>query len=56
MIDYTIKEYNTKTREYTTIGYVTAESSGEAKSKYIASSGWKPQEDVMLFARIPLCR
>ena len=26
MIDYTIKEYNTKTRKYTTIGYVTAVS------------------------------
>ena len=56
MIDYTIKEYNTKTCKYTTIGYETAESSDEAKNKYIDSNGWKPQENVVLFARIPVCR
>ena len=56
MIDYTIMEYNEKTRKYLAIGYQQANSSGEAKLMFLENNTWKPRRGVLLFAKPPLCR
>lgn len=56
MDDYTIMEFNTKTHKYTTVGYAIAKNSELAKLKFIEDSGWKPNRNVVLFAKPPLCR
>jgi hypothetical protein len=56
MDTYTIMQYNTKTKQYTTIGYADASNSEQAKLKYVEQSGWKPERNVLLFAKPPLCR
>ena len=56
MIDYTIMEYNTKTKKYTEIGYATGTTSRHAKWEFLKKTPWKPRLDVMLFAKIPVCR
>ena len=56
MTDYTIMEYDEKTRKYITVGYATAYDSDEAKLKFIEKNTWKPRRGVVLFAKPPVCR
>jgi len=56
MNDYTIMEYNVKTKKYITIGHVVAKNPEEAKLAFLKENPWKPRANVMLFARIPICR
>tara|TARA_B100000674_G_scaffold426380_1_gene380509 strand:- start:201 stop:383 length:183 start_codon:yes stop_codon:yes gene_type:complete len=56
MTDFTIKEYNFKTKEYTHLGYSEGKDATEAKQNFIDQTGWKSTKSTALFARIPLCR
>ena len=56
MIDYTIMEYNIETKRYTTIGVAEGVDGKTAKENYIKQYKWKPRENIMLFAKPPLCR
>jgi len=49
-------QYNTKTREYAEIGHTDAPNSEQAKIKYVEQSGWKPERNMLLFAKPPVCR
>jgi hypothetical protein len=56
MLDYTIMEYNIETKRYITIGIAEGIDGKTAKESYIKKHGWSPKENVMLFAKPPLCR
>jgi len=56
MDTYTIMQYNTKTKKYAEIGYTDASNSEQAKLKYVEQSGWKPERNMLLFAKPPVCR
>ena len=56
MLDYTIMEYNIETRKYTTIGIAEGIDGKVAKQNYIDKHGWTPRENIILFAKPPLCR
>jgi len=56
MIDYTIMEYNIETKRYTPIGISEGIDGKAAKANYIRQHGWNPRENIMLFAKPPLCR
>ena len=56
MIDYTIMEYNIETKKYTTIGFSEGISPRQAKDSYVKKHGWQPRENIMLFAKPPVCR
>tara|TARA_B100000131_G_scaffold207090_1_gene199165 strand:- start:511 stop:696 length:186 start_codon:yes stop_codon:yes gene_type:complete len=54
--EYTIMEYNQKTMKYIAIGYAFGKTSEEAKLNYIKDNRWRASRDILLFARLPLCR
>ena len=54
--EYTIMEYEYKTKSYTLLGYSVGSSSDEAKSNFIVNNSYNPKEGTMLFAKPPLCR
>ena len=56
MSDYTIMEYNLKTREYKPIGLSEGTDGKVAKQNYIDKHDWQPRQDIILFAKPPLCR
>ena len=56
MIDYTIMEYNIETRRYKTIGIAEGIDGKAAKQDYVKKHGWVPRENILLFAKPPLCR
>ena len=56
MEDYTIMEYNVETHKYVTIGHARGKSSADAKRNFLKKDPWKPRLNVMLFAKIPICR
>ena len=56
MIDYTIMEYNIETRRYVPIGIAEGIDGNAAKKNYIDKHGWTPRENILLFAKPPLCR
>ncbi len=56
MIDYTIMEYNTETRQYIAIGIAEGIDGNAAKQNYIKKHGWEARANTMLFAKPPLCR
>ena len=56
MLDYTIMEYNIETRRYRSIGISEGVDGKEAKEVYVKRHGWEPRENVVLFAKPPLCR
>lgn len=56
MLDYTIMEYNTETRRYTTIGIAEGIDGKAAKENYVKKHGWEEREGIYLFAKPPLCR
>jgi len=53
---FTISEYNEKTKKYTEIGHVTANSRDEAKKQFILENNWKKRKGFCLFVRNPVCR
>ena len=56
MIDYTIMEYNIETKKYTTIGLSHGPGPQQAKDRYIKEHDWMPRENIILFAKPPVCR
>ena len=56
MIDYTIMEYNIETRRYTAIGVSEGHDGKAAKQNYIKKHNWEAKENILLFAKPPLCR
>ena len=56
MIDYTIMEYNIETKKYTTIGLSHGAGPRQAKDRYIEKHDWRPRENIILFAKPPVCR
>ena len=56
MIDYTIMEYNIETKKYTTVGIAEGIDAKHAKASYVKKHGWHPRENIMLFAKPPVCR
>ena len=56
MLDYTIMEYNSETKKYTTLGSAFGHDSSEAKENYIREQGWNKKQNTGLFAKPPLCR
>ncbi len=53
---WTITEYNQKTKKYTEVGHVTANSREEAKEQFILENNWKKRKGFCLFVRNPVCR
>jgi len=53
---FQISEYNSKTKKYTDLGSVTANSSSEAKELYTKENNWKKREGYILFVRVPVYR
>ena len=53
---FTISEYNEKTKKYTEIGHVTANSRDEAKERFILENNWKKRKGFCLFVLNPVCR
>jgi hypothetical protein len=49
-------EYNAGTNKYTTIGYAKGKTSTQAKRAFLNENLWKPRENVVLFAKYPVCR
>ena len=53
---FTISEYNEKTKKYTEVGHVTANSRDEAKAQFILESNWRKRKGFCLFVQNPVCR
>ena len=56
MTDYTIMEYNVKLKKYRTIGESKGKDSKEAIANFVEEEEYARKKDVVLFARIPVCR
>ena len=56
MLDYTIMEYNVKQKRYTTVGEASGKDSKEAIANFIEEEEYQRRKDIVLFARIPVCR
>ena len=56
MLDYTIMEYNVKQKRYTTVGNASGKDSKEAIANFIEEEEYQRRKDIVLFARIPICR
>ena len=56
MSDYTIMEYNVQTKKYTRIGMSDGVDSKIAKQNFIDKHSWSPRDNIILFAKPPLCR
>ena len=56
MLDYTIMEYNVKQKRYRAIGAASGEDSKEAIANFIEEEEYQRRKDIVLFARIPVCR
>jgi hypothetical protein len=56
VIDYTIMEYNIETKKYRTIGIAEGIDARQARASYVKRHKWKPRENIMLFAKPPVCR
>jgi hypothetical protein len=49
-------EYNIETRKYTVVGLSEGIDAKEARERYVKKHGWKARENIMLFAKPPVCR
>jgi len=56
MESYTVLEYNIKSKRYRAIGESEGEDSKEAIANFIEEKEYTRRKDVVLFARIPVCR
>ena len=56
MESYTILEYNAKDKRYREVGHAEAKNSKEAIDKFVEEKEYVRRKDVVLFARLPVCR